>query len=150
MKNYRQIFLAIPIFLLLSTTPSYGASSEVKVNSVTNTSSASTNSTSGNTHIRIETNGIVKECDSKNGDCSHLESEDGSSKVDVNNNSIETSKIRAADAETISAPTPTGTKSASTFQANEKKEKKVDKPLNIFDEIEQFFKSFFEKLKIKF
>lgn len=148
MKNYRQIFLILSFVFLSSAVPS-SADTSVSVNSVTNTSNTSSNTVTGNTHIRIETNGVVKECDSKNGDCSYMQSDDGSSKVEVNNNSTATAFIAPTHTKVSTTPAPAGTNSANVIVKEKGKELK-EKQLTFIQEIENFFKNLFEKLKLKF
>lgn len=147
MKNYRQIFLLFPIVSLLSPSISYASESQVSVQSTINSTSTSSTVNTGNTHIRIETNGVVKECDSKNGDCTHMESDDGSSKVQVNNNTLGTSTIDTEDEITVS-PNPHSSNSAKTIISEQKKLQKAQQH-TFLEEIEDFFKSIFDALKFK-
>jgi len=140
MKNSRQIFLILVIFFFSFSFSSFASTATVNVQSITNSSSNSTTTTTGNTHIRIETNGVVKECDSKNGDCTYLESDDGSSKVNVNSGSFVSPTV---------IPTPFAANSALTAISEEKKSVKENE-LSFFQEIKDFIKSIFETLKLEF
>ena len=148
MKNYRQIFLVFTLIIALSTTTAFASTSEVTVNNSINSTSSTTSTVSNNTHIRIETNGVVKECDSKNGDCSHMESDDGSSKVRINNNTVGTT-IEPTTAEESVTPTPHASDSARTIISEQKKQLH-EQEKTFLQEIEDFFKKLFSSLKLKF
>ena len=64
-----------------------GSSSHVEVHNEVNSSSSNTSTTTDGTrtHIRIETNGKVKEYDSDKPEDVTIQSEDGSAKVHINN-----------------------------------------------------------------
>lgn len=63
---------------------SEGSSSKVEVKNSFNSSNTNVSSTNSSTHIRIETNGEVKEYNSEKVEDIKLESSDGSAKVYVN------------------------------------------------------------------
>ena len=150
MKNFRQIFLIIPILVLANPFFSYASESTVSVQSITNSSSNSNSVVAGNTHIRIETNGVVKECDTKNGDdCTHMESDDGSSTVNVNNNSSNKNTEIDDDKDDVLIPTPHASSAAKIALIEQKKIIK-EQQHSFIEEIKVFFKSIFETLTLKF
>lgn len=149
MKNFRQIFLIVAILSFSSSIPSFASTATVNVQSTTNTSSNSTTTTTGSTHIRIETNGVVKECDSKDGDCTYMESDDGSSKVNINNGSVAKPTSVSEVKETVT-PTPLASNSAKTIISQEKKIIQEQEEHSIIQEIKDFIKGILESLNLKF
>ena len=81
------IVSAATVLLFVSSTPYVYA--ETQVTTSINSSIKQTTSSSYHTTIRIETNGTVKTYESDKPGSVHLESDDGSSKVDVNTSVIQ-------------------------------------------------------------
>ncbi len=148
MKNLRQIFLLVTVVSLLPLNTVFAESSNVNVVTNSNTTSTSNSTVTSNTHIRIETNGVVKECDSRKGeDCTHMESDDGSSTVNVNSKTSG-NHIEIEDDNTDVTPAPHSSNSAKTLKSEQKKIIKEQEP-SLIEEIKDFFKSIFETLKLK-
>ena len=93
---------------------------------------------------------LVKECDTKNGDdCTHMESDDGSSTVNVNNNSSNKNTEIDDDKDDVLIPTPHASSAAKIALIEQKKIIK-EQQHSFIEEIKVFFKSIFETLTLKF
>jgi hypothetical protein len=154
------VFLSVFVFTLFLTHISFAdttgnASSTVNiVNNVNSTNSTnSTSQTSGHTSIRIETNGNVKTYESDTPGSVHLQSDDGTSTVDIDNNtgsSNSNSENKTSVSNNINVKTDTSTNSARDKEKMEKQKNK-DEDLkketaqkeNIFQRIVDFFKNLF-------
>ena len=145
MKNFRQIFLLYTFLLILFPLPAFASEANVVVHTNSNFTNSSTSISNSHTHIKIETNGVVKECDSDNGDCTHMESDDGTSKVEVDSDKL---KISPTIKVTTITPIVESTKSAGAILERTKKEIR-EKEENWLQKLEAFFKNFFEKFKFK-
>jgi hypothetical protein len=162
MKKSRQIFLLVILLSTITSLTAYadssvnisnnstGSNSHVEIHSTTNTSDVS-NST-GHTSVRIETNGNVKTYDSDNPGSVHLESDDGTSKVDINNgNSADTSQ------ENYQTPSVTSTQKQEITETQKKIEaaqEKVKEKLAVGQQKQKSFitriEDFFHQLLLSF
>lgn len=133
------------------------ASSAFASNSVTVTNNVSTNTStsstgSNQTHVEIETNGVKKTFDSSGQDV-HWQSDDGSSKVDINNNGSSTSVDQSqqdddhtsvsvhANGSTTVTPQPSSTPKPDEDKQQQKENVNHASP---FSWLKDFFSSFFK------
>lgn len=162
MKKW-QVFLSVSFLVLLTqgstfaetsvdiSNNSNGSNSSVNISNTVNSTSTNTSSSTTKTNIRIETNGKVKTYESDNAGSVHIESDDGTAKVDINNNNVK-------GAATQNTVTPSGTfdeKNATseaaknTNKAAEKVKKIKETQKNFFERLEAYLKDLFSKFPFK-
>ena len=112
-------------------------SANVNVQNSFNSSTTSTNTTTSHTKVRIETNGEVKEYESNNGGDVHMESSDGSSKVNITNKGTVTKEEK----EKIEME-----KKEATEEAKKKVETVKEQQKDFFKKLEEWIKDFFHNL----
>lgn len=127
------------------------ASTSVNITNNVSTSTSTSSTGSNNTHVEIDTNGVKKTFDSSGQDI-HWQSDDGSSKVDINNNGSNTSVNQSQQGENHSSvsvdsdDTTTVTPQPSPTNGEDKPQQKDE---NIhhsspFAWLKDFFSSFFK------
>jgi DNA-binding protein YbaB len=141
---------SLPTSALAATTVSVSnnggnSSATVNVQNSFNSTSNSTNTTTSNTKVRIETNGEVKEYESSSGEDVHMESEDGTSKVNITNKGTKVtttaSPTAMMDEEKIEEKV-----NKATEEAKEKVEKAKSEQKDFFKKFEDWIKNFFKNL----
>lgn len=130
-----------------------GSTSNVEIHNSVNTSSSSTSNSSNHTSVRIETNGKVKTYESDSGGSVHMESDDGSSKVDINNGSLKGTNTTVAPSPTVSATTSAMQEQKDKInKASEEAKRKIEemklKNQDLFTRLEDFFKNLFSRLHL--
>jgi len=139
------LFLSIPPSVFAETNVNVsgngeGSHTSVSVTNNVNSTSNSTTTSNSKTHVRIETNGEVKEYNSENGGSVHIESDDGTAKVNINNNG---STSNDTDEEMEN-----GTKSAEEIekvlrQGVDEQGETQDEQKNFFEKLKDFLKNLF-------
>lgn len=129
------------------------ASTSVNVTNNVSTSTSTSSNGSNQTHVEIETNGVKKTFDSSGQDV-HWQSDDGSSKVDINNNGTSASVVPSQQGEShSSASVDTDDTTNVTPQPSSTPKFDEDKQLHRDDNIhhsspfswlKDFFSSFFK------
>lgn len=161
MKNGRQVFLFILLPLFLAPGMTYaetsvnisnngsGASSDVEIHNSINSSNSSSNTSNSHTSVRIETNGVVKTYESDNGGSVHIESDDGTAKVNINNNnSTVTPKVK--ENEVVGSSEAREKLKIADQKLNAQKTEFQKSQKSFFQKIGDYLKSMFSHFSFKF
>ncbi len=117
----------LALLLLTMAKVTYASTSSVTINS--NTSSNGESSTTSESHVRIETDGVIKEFNTSGNESVDWRSEDGKSsvKIDGSGTSVQSgSESHSAGASGTVTPSPTGSPSSKTSPTPE--DHNVSKP----------------------
>jgi hypothetical protein len=166
MKKGRQVFLLVVTLLATTALPvsadstvnissnTTGSNSHVEVHDTTNTTNTNTSENSGYTSVRIETNGNVKTYESDTPGSVHIESDDGTAKVDINNGSSTGTTLNNTQKQELRLGQKQATEDAQ--KKIDETEKKVKQKLQdeeqkrkgIIERIEDFIINIFQNLKV--